>query len=78
MDERYEPITRWSNIGPFAGLLGSKLFHVGFRTPWGNLIVKPWANRLFSERYGPKPPLKIAGLCVTWVRLRRFRTSALR
>lgn len=73
MDPRYQPMTRWSNAGLFVDRLGDEFFHCGIQTPWGNLIIKPWANRLFSERYGYTRTLKLFGLCVTWVRLRRLK-----
>lgn len=73
MSERY--ITRWSNIGVFGRFRFYPCF--GVLTPWGNLIVKKWADRLFSERYGHKPTLKVGPLCISWVRLRSFTLSEL-
>lgn len=61
----------WSNVG---GWVNAR-FHpsIGVRTPWGNVIVKRWSDRLFSERYGMhKSHFKLFGLCVSWVRLRHF------
>jgi len=70
VDARYEPRTDWRNIGVFR-----HWFTVGLMTPWGNLIVKRWEDRLFSERYGYQRTLRLFGLCVTWVRLKRLRTD---
>lgn len=71
MDEtRYR--TDWRNIG---GWIELRRFHpsIGIRTPWGNAIVKSWADRLFSERYSErKSNFRLFGLCVSWVRLRHF------
>lgn len=72
MPNCYEPMTRWNNVGLFA----TREFHYGVLTPWGNLIVKPWGQRLFSERYGYRPTLKVLGMCFTWVRLRRLIASS--
>lgn len=70
MDERYEPITDWRNIGYW---FETALYpDFGIRTPWGNLIFKPWSKRRFSERYGYRPALRFFGVCVTWVRLKQF------
>lgn len=66
MESRYR--TDWRNIGLW---LEGK--HGGFRTPWGNLNFKPWADRMFSEMYGPTPHLRLFGLCISWVRLRHFK-----
>ena len=68
MDERYEPRTDWKNIGLFWDWID-----FGVSTPWGNLIFKRWRDRLFTDRDGYTPTLKVFGLCVTWVRLKRFR-----
>ncbi len=63
--------TDWRNIGAWVSL---NSFHpdAGIRTPWGNIIVKRWKDRLFSERYGHSPHLRLFGLCVSWVRLRHY------
>lgn len=67
--------TDWRNIGVWLNVRYS--FHAGLMTPWGNVIVKPWADRLFSERYTNKVPhFRLFGLCVSWVRLRRFASLA--
>ncbi len=65
--------TEWRNIG---GWVTFRLFRsAGIRLPWGNLIVKPWGDRLFSERYGErKSHFRLFGLCVSWVRLRHFNS----
>lgn len=63
--------TEWRNVGAAFYRLRHLQFIV--RTPWGNLIVKDWRDRLFSERSGGKPHLKVLGLCVSWTRLRYFR-----
>jgi hypothetical protein len=64
--------TDWRNIGGWIELRFMR--SVGLRTPWGNLIVKSWADRLFSERYGyRKSHFRLFGLCISWVRLRHFR-----
>jgi len=72
MDEtRYR--TDWRNIGGWIELRFRP--SVGLRTPWGNIIVKRWRDRLFSERYGMrKSHFRVFGLCVSWVRLRHFPT----
>ncbi len=57
--------TRWNNVG-----LWKAGTHVGASTPWGNLVIKPWSDRLFSERYGNRKVAKVFGLCISWVRLR--------
>ena len=63
----------WRNIGGWIELRFMR--SVGLRTPWGNLIVKSWADRLFSERYGyRKSNFRLFGLCISWVRLRHFRS----
>ena len=68
MSETYR--TDWRNIGLWLdfGIMPS----VGIQTPWGNLIVKKWSDRLFSERYGHQRTLRVGALCVSWVRLRHF------
>ena len=68
---RMVPATRWSNIGGWLELWRGRP-SAGLRTPWGNVIVKSWNDRLFSERYGYTRTLKVGPICVTWVRLRRF------
>jgi hypothetical protein len=60
--------TDWRNVG-----LWRQGAHGGIMTPWGNLNVKPWADRLFSERHGSTPHRRLFGLCISWVRLRHFR-----
>lgn len=66
--------TDWRNIGGWIELRFMR--SVGLRTPWGNLIVKSWADRLFSERYGHQRTLRVGALCVSWVRLRHFPTPS--
>ncbi len=61
--------TRWRNIGVWVEPMWPD---AGLKTPWGNLIVKPWSRRLFSERYGYTKTVKLGPLCITWVRLRRY------
>jgi hypothetical protein len=63
--------TDWRNIGGWVDL--RLMRSAGLRTPWGNLIVKRWGDRLFHERYGErKSNFRLFGLCVSWVRLRHF------
>lgn len=68
----YVADTRWGNVGIWLriGIFPS----LGLKTPWGNVIIKPWRDRLYHERYGagPKRHFKLSGLCVAWVRLKRF------
>lgn len=40
-------------------------------TPWGNLLACKWDKRLFSYRYGYRDCVRVLGLCVYWVRLKR-------
>lgn len=64
-----EYTTDWRNIGIWLRLR----FHASFgiSTPWGNFIVKRWADRLYSERYSDSVPhFRLGGLCVSWRRLR--------
>lgn len=72
MDSEPRYRTDWRNIGGWF-LITSPFPSFGIRTPWGNVIVKPWGDRLFSERYGErKSHFRLFGLCVSWVRLRHF------
>lgn len=65
-----EYYTNWRNIGGWANL---RVYpNAGLMTPWGNMIVKRWKDRLFSERYGYRKALRIGPLCISFVRLRRF------
>lgn len=64
--------TDWRNVGAWARL--RPFPNCGIGTPWGNLIVKPWGDRLFSERCTKdRPHFKLFGLCISWVRLRHFQ-----
>lgn len=71
-DSPYVPMTNWRNVGLFWDKMPG-LFHCGIRTPWGNVVLKPYSQRLFSERYGISKGLKIGSMYLRWVRLKRFR-----
>ncbi len=61
--------TRWNNIGVWCYW---RQRHAGIGTPWGNIVAKPWPDRLYSERYGSRPHFKLFGACISWVRLKRM------
>lgn len=62
--------TDWGNIGLWVDTFRPDF---GIKTPWGNVIIKKWSSRLFSERYGyQKAHFRLFGLCVSWVRLRQY------
>ena len=60
------PDVRWNNLGVSRHMSG-----ICVKTPFGNLLIKKWADRLFSERYGYRKCLRVSSWCVTWARLRK-------
>ena len=70
--DKWERFVRWTNVGIFLHGFG----RWGIMTPWGNVVVCPWEERLFSYRYGYRKCWHIAGACVAWVWLRRLKDGA--